>query len=265
MTLEEKLLAAKEILRNAAPVLVAYSGGVDSSTLLAIAVEAGGCRVEAAIADSPSLPRKSLENALRQAQDIGAKTRVLPTGELEISDYASNPPNRCYFCKKELFSKLEKLAKSEGFASIAYGENADDLAVDRPGHLAAQEFSVLAPLRMAGITKKEVRALAVRFGLSSAELPAQPCLSSRIPFGTRVTKTALERIEKAEEIVRSYGFRVVRVRHAESDAGPAAKVLVGSDETKELAAVGTAVCEKLKLLGFGRVELDPVGYQGFSG
>ena len=183
--------ALRSQLRAVAPLIVAYSGGVDSAFLLAEASDVLGSGVTGVIADSPSLPRKALSDALDLA----------------------NPNNRCYFCKAELFRTLEEIARERGIPSLAYGENADDMAQVRPGRQAAAEFRVFAPLRDAGLTKLEIRRLSAGLGLPTADRPAQPCLSSRIPHGTPVTRDALAMVEAAEEWVRSLGFRVFRVRH----------------------------------------------------
>jgi len=155
-----------------------------------------------AIADSPSLPRQALADAVALAKDLGAPLEVVPTAELENPDYASNPVNRCYFCKAELFTKLDRLAVERRFRAIAYGENADDMRQVRPGRQAATEFSVLAPLRDAELTKEEIPRAISRTRTPDGGSPAQPCLSSRIPHGTPVTVEALRMIEQAEAFVR---------------------------------------------------------------
>ena len=184
----------REILLTRAPLLIAYSGGVDSTLLLAVAHQSLGGQATGIIADSPSLPRASLAEALQVAKEIGISVEVVATTELDDPRYAENPMNRCYFCKAELFTQMDRVAAERGFAAIAYGENADDPAHLRPGSQAAAEFSVIAPLKEAGLTKADVRALSRLLGLPTADAPAQPCLSSRIPHGTRVTREALDRV-----------------------------------------------------------------------
>lgn len=252
-----------EILSDSAPLLVAYSGGVDSALLLARArALLGREAVTAAIADSPSLPRKALDDALALAGSLDARVVTLATAEMDNPDYSSNPPNRCYFCKAELFRRMDDFAADRGFAVLAYGENADDALTVRPGALAAREFHVLAPLRDAGLTKEEVRALSRRLALPTAEAPAQPCLSSRIPWGTPVTPEALERIERAEESVRAMGFRVFRVRHIAAEVGPPSALLqVAPDELPRLDSRRVAVVGAIRSAGFTSVAIDPDGYR----
>ena len=255
------------ILQKRAPLLVAYSGGVDSAFLLAASQQAlGSDRVLGVIADSPSLPRQALADALTLARDvIGASVEVVQTGEMEDPNYANNPINRCYFCKAELFTRLDGLAQTRGFAAIAYGENADDMQQVRPGRQAAAEFAVLAPLRDAGLTKAEIRALSRELGLPTADAPAQPCLSSRIPHGTPVTREALAMVEQGEAFVRSLGFRVFRVRHHQLEHAVAPLALVQIAPT-EMAAfeAGTHVELRrgLEAVGYAEVEIDPQGYRG---
>ncbi len=201
-----KLTQLEVLLRAHAPLLVAYSGGVDSTCLLAVAHRVLGDAVLGVIADSASLPRRALNEALSVAGSIGVRVKIIATKELEDERYTSNPWNRCYFCKAELFGRMISLARECGFSAIAYGENADDPAHLRPGSRAAAEFAVLAPLREAGLSKAEVRELSRLYGLPTADAPAQPCLSSRIPHGTAVTREVLRLVEQGEEVVRSSGI-----------------------------------------------------------
>lgn len=253
-------------LSDHAPVLLAYSGGVDSTTLLAIALQTPALPVRAVIADSPSLPRRALASARAEAQRLGADLRILPTREMDDPNYTANPPNRCYFCKAELFQRMEELARSEGFRGLAYGENADDAAWDRPGWQAAREFSVLAPLRSAGLGKAEIRTLARWWGLTSADAPAQPCLSSRLPTGVLVTPHALRMVEAGEESLAALGFRIFRVRYQrEKGSGePAALVVVAPAELDRLREKEIAVRDAMRRAGFVHVAFDPDGYRGPS-
>ncbi|MDX6766097.1 MAG: ATP-dependent sacrificial sulfur transferase LarE [Candidatus Methylacidiphilales bacterium] len=250
------------ILRLHAPLLVAYSGGVDSAFLLWRAVHVLGTSVSGALADSPSLKRSELEEATTFAREHGLPVRVVRTTEVEDPRYQANPLNRCYFCKHELFGQLHELAQKEGFRAVAYGENADDAGEFRPGQEAAREFAVLAPLRDAGLTKAEIRTLAREAGLGVADKPAQPCLASRIPTGLEVTPEKLRRVEAAESLVSRAGFRIVRVRHLDRSA----LVQVSPLETPRLLepALSSELRRSLLELGFDDVAFDPTGYQGAS-
>lgn len=261
----EKVTHLRTQLRAHAPLVIAYSGGVDSAYLLAEAHRTLGAQVLGVIADSPSLPRQALADALALAEKIGASVEVVRTDELANPDYATNPPNRCYFCKAELFTKLDALAAERGFRAIAYGENADDMTQVRPGRQAATEFSILGPLRDAGLTKAEIRALSRALDLPTADAPAQPCLSSRIPHGTPVTTEALGMIERGEAHVRSLGFRIFRVRHlAESPAAPRARVQIAPDEMPRLPQHRADLEAGLRAAGYAAVEIDPAGYRSTS-
>jgi uncharacterized protein len=259
--LQQKLERLKTILREAAPLAIAYSGGVDSAFLLAVAVETLGPDCLGVIADSPSLPRRALQEARDLAERIGARLEVIPTTEMTDPNYTTNPPNRCYFCKAELFTQLEKLAADRGLRAIAYGENADDARQVRPGRQAAAEFSVLAPLRAADLTKGEIRALSRAMQLPTADAPAQPCLSSRIPHGTPVTTAALALIERAEVAVRELGFRIFRVRHHVESAGPHARVEIAPEEMPALAGCADQLRAALRAVGYAQVTIDPRGYR----
>lgn len=264
-SLESKESQLRALLRARAPLLIAYSGGVDSTLLLAIAHETLGAECAGVIADSPSLPRASLDEALRISGARNIPVEVVATTELEDPRYAENPPNRCYFCKAELFTRMEEIAKDKGFTTIAYGENADDPANLRPGSQAAAEFSVIAPLKEAGLTKSDVRELSRKMNLPTADAPAQPCLSSRIPHGTRVTRDALDFVERGEAIVRQFGFRTFRVRYLPPDQSPlsrpGAKVQISIEEMNRIDPVRQTLVAALSASGFGRVEIDPEGLQ----
>ncbi|MEP6668227.1 MAG: ATP-dependent sacrificial sulfur transferase LarE [Chthoniobacter sp.] len=259
--MNEKLALLRAQLQQHAPLVIAYSGGVDSAYLLAEAHETLGSQVLGVIADSASLPRQALAEALAVAENIGARVEVVKTGELDNPDYASNPPNRCYFCKAELFTNLDALARDRGFRAIAYGENADDMKHDRPGRKAATEFAVLAPLRDAGLSKAEIRALSRELGLPTADAPAQPCLSSRIPWGTPVTAGALDMIERGEASVRALGFRVFRVRHIVKENEAVARVQIAPEEMSRLPAIERDLTTGLLAVGYAGVEIDPAGYR----
>lgn len=261
MSMHEKRRRLEEIIGEHTPMAIAYSGGVDSACLLAVAQRVAGEEILAVIADSPSLPRKALAEAVALARKLGARLEVVETAEMENPEYVENPLNRCYFCKAELFVNMDRLASERGFRSLAYGENADDPASLRPGSRAAAEFKVLAPLREAGLTKAEVRELSREFGLPTAEKPAQPCLSSRIPHGTPVTREALAAVEAAEDAVRELGFRVFRVRYIANGVVPSALVQVAPDEFARLEASRDQVIEAVRQGGFSSVQIDPKGYR----
>jgi pyridinium-3,5-biscarboxylic acid mononucleotide sulfurtransferase len=258
----EKLRELRTILSGTGPLLVAYSGGVDSTFLLAEAAGVLSDRALGVIADSPSLPRSTLAEALANAKSFGAQVEVISTSELDDSRYSSNPVNRCYFCKLELFTRMHRMAADRGFSTLAYGENADDAQQIRPGSGAAREFRVLAPLRVAGLTKAEIRQLSRERNLPTAEMPAQPCLSSRIPYGTAVTTNALRMIEQAEEYVRSRGFRIFRVRYLEEPGrSPVAKLQLDPMEMCHLPHLEAQIREALCAIGFRDLAIDPDGYQ----
>ena len=259
--LATKLGDLEKLLAGFPRLMVAYSGGVDSSLLLAVAGRVLGQNVLGVIADSPSLPRASLAMALTQARNLGLTVEVLATSEFEDPRYAANPPDRCYFCKSELFLRMDRLARERGYPVLAYGENADDPPAQRPGSLAAGQFAIRAPLREAGLGKADVREIARTLGLESADLPAQPCLSSRIPHGTRVTPGAVSLIERGEEALRDMGFRILRVRLVNAEP-PWALVQVAPEETEALLARRMEVLQRLKGAGFASVEIDPAGYRG---
>jgi len=256
-----KVERLQALLEEHSPLVIAYSGGVDSAYLLAAAHVALGDRVLGVIADSASLPRQALREALELAEQIGARVEVVPTEELQDDRYTSNPVNRCYFCKAELFTKLDTLARERKYAAIAYGENADDMRQPRPGRLAAEQFQVIAPLRDAGLTKAEIRELSREMGLPTADAPAQPCLSSRIPHGTPVTLEALGMIERGEALVRSLGFKVFRVRHVALEHETRARVLIAPEEMARIEPVNELLVSGLRAVGYDGVEIDPAGYR----
>lgn len=232
-------------------VAVAYSGGVDSSVLLHAAHRVLGERAAGVIADSPSLPRRELTEAVVLARSIGARLEVIGTREMDDERYRANAGDRCYFCKSALFSAMEPWAREQGFRALAFGEIVDDWSDVRPGARAAAEFGVVAPLSAAGFTKDDVRRYARDHGLPVAEKPSSACLASRLPVGTKVTPERLARIERSEETLRRAGYVVLRVR----DHGTTARVEVGADEWSRAQAERDALAASLAPEGFERVEL----------
>jgi uncharacterized protein len=268
----DKLEQLRALLRSYRSCLVAYSGGVDSVFLARVAHEELGERALAAIADSPSLPRRELEEALAIAREFHFPVRVVHTAEFENPDYLANPNNRCYFCKHELFEELAPLARAEHYAVIAYGENASDVGDFRPGAQAAKEFQVRAPLKEVGLTKAEIRELSAQLGLPTADKPQMACLSSRIPYGEPVTPEKLRMIEAAENVLKDLGFYDVRVRHHElksevrnpkSEACALARIEVGATELPKFLENGWSVrvAEALRAIGYAHVTVDLQGYR----
>jgi len=271
-----KLEQLKATLRLGGRTLVAYSGGVDSVFLAKVAHDALGDDALAVIADSPSLPRREFQEALDIARQVGFAVHVVNTHEMADANYASNPANRCYFCKTELFEELTRIAKREQWQTIVYGENASDLGDYRPGAAAAKEYKVRAPLKEVGLTKAEIRKLSKELGLPTADKPQMACLSSRIPYGEPVTEEALRMIEAAENVLRDAGFHDVRVRHhsmGNSNHGTAngklavARIEVGADEVARFLGEEQrgAVARAMKKIGYAYVTLDLEGYRRGSG
>jgi len=249
-----KLEQLRELIGSFGSCLVAYSGGVDSVFLARVARDVLGDKSLAVIADSPSLPRRELAEALEIAAQFQIPVRVVQTEEFNNPEYLANPANRCYFCKHELFTELEPLAKAEGFAVIAYGENASDVGDFRPGAKAASEFQVRAPLKEVGLTKAEIRELSSQLGLPTADKPQMACLSSRIPYGEPVTPEKLRMIEAAEGLLRDFGFYDVRVRHHE--LGPRSKAQ-GLESTNAVGKFGTLDEGLGTSMSLARIEVGP--------
>jgi len=260
--LEAKRSAIDTQLNGLGRLLVAYSGGVDSAFLAWAAYQALGDRMLAVIADSASLARTHLQDAIAFASEQGIPLEVIATEELDRPEYIRNDSSRCYHCKDELFTVMEGYRSAHGFDSIAYGVNVDDQGDFRPGQAAAKQHNVSAPLLEAGLTKQEIRELARAAGLRIWDKPASACLSSRIEYGRPVTREALSVVEQGEDALRILGFRQFRVRHH----GEIVRIEIAREElvralTPEMAAEFTRV---FKTLGFKFVTLDLEGFRSGS-
>jgi len=242
--------------------IVAYSGGVDSSVLLRVAHEVLGERALAVIGRSDSYASRELTLALDQAAAFGARVEIVTTGELADPAFRSNPANRCYHCKSELYRKLAAVAERDGFEVVLDGTILDDLGDWRPGRVAAGERGVRSPLAELGFRKSDVRAVARHYGLASHAKPASPCLASRIPYGTEITPEILHMVERGEELLRSLGFTELRVRHH----GAVARLEVPLAEIPRLLEPGVRqrVVEGLKALGYHHVAVDLEGFRSGS-
>jgi uncharacterized protein len=256
-TLEKKLRELEEIISPYESALVAFSGGVDSSLALAIAARAlPRGRVLAVTSNNETYLSSELDLARGFAASLGVEHLVVNTRELDDPNYASNPANRCYFCKSTLYSDLARIAAERGYSWVVDGANKDDEGDYRPGRTAAKELGVISPLSLAGMGKTEVREVARYLGLPSWDKPALACLSSRFPYGQEITPEKLAQVARAEEFLRSRGYRQVRVRHH----GEIARLEVGSEEMERAFGEREEISAELKATGFLYVTLDLVGY-----
>ncbi len=257
-----KLAELRSLLRNAAPLLVAYSGGVDSTFLLRVAAETVGRRVTALTVRSPASPSDELADATRIAAQLGVDHIIVDSDELEIPAYRSNPTDRCFHCKSNLFAICAAEARRRGIATIADGANLDDFGDYRPGLEAAAEHSVRHPLAEAGLSKKEIRALSQALGLPTWDKPASPCLSSRFPYGTPITHRRLRQVGAAEQVLKQLGFAVCRVRYhrevarIEVPVGDLPRLLAGTTRREVVRA--------LRAIGFRYIAVDLQGFRSGS-
>jgi uncharacterized protein len=258
----EKLEELKNILKKMGGLLVAYSGGVDSTFLLAMAKEVLDSGVVAAIARSSTYPERESLFAREMAQELKVRCLLIDSEELSIPEFINNSPDRCYYCKKTLFSKLQIIAHEESLQWIADGSNVDDDHDYRPGTRAVKEMGIRSPLKEVGLTKQEVRYLSREMGLSTWDKPSFACLASRISYGEEINPEKLKMVERAEEYLLSVGFQQVRVRHHQNIA----RIEVGEEEIRKFADIAARkqIIEKLKEIGYTYITLDLQGYRSGS-
>jgi len=248
-----------DLLASYGSAVVAFSGGVDSAYLAWAATEVLGAAALCVTADSPSYPEHHRQLALRLAREFGLHHEFIQTTEVERPEYRVNPVNRCYFCKQELYGALTALASARGLAVVVDGSNADDRSDYRPGRQAAREFGVRSPLDEADLTKTDIRELSRRAGLPTWDEPASACLSSRIPYHSEVTPEKLRMIERAEGVLREFGFRVCRVRHHDG----LARLEIGREELPRAfeREMHDRIVDALRAIGYREVTIDPRGYR----
>jgi len=257
MALNSKLEKLKEYLKNLESVVVAFSSGVDSTFLLKVAHDTLGENVIAVTAKSCSFPSRELNEAIEFCKTNNIKHIIIKSEELDIDGFKNNPPNRCYLCKKELFTKIQSIAKENGISNIIEGSNLDDEGDYRPGMQAIKELNIKSPLRELGFTKQEIRELSKELGLPTFEKPSFACLSSRFVYGETITEEKLKMVDKAEQFLLDLGFHQVRVRIHSNIA----RIEVEQNEMQKIMDNRNAIAHKLKELGFSYVTLDLLGYR----
>jgi uncharacterized protein len=259
LNVEEKLEQLKKTLREMGTVLIAYSGGVDSSFLAVTAHEVLGQNSLAVFASSPVAPPMEKEAAESLAHQFGLRFRIIESNEMANPDFVANPPERCYYCKRELFSELKPIALAEGLKWVADGTNADDLSDYRPGRKASAEAGIRSPLLEVGLTKAEIRQLSRAQGLPTWDRPASPCLASRIPYGIPVTAETLNKIAQGEKYLHNLGLRQVRLRHH----GDIARIELDQPDMAKIIKtdIRQGIIEHFKALGYKYVTLDLTGYR----
>jgi uncharacterized protein len=256
---QQKFNELKTVLKEMGSALVAFSGGVDSTFLVKVAQNILGDQILAVIASSESYPKSETQGALEIAKELGVPYMVIRTRELDNPDFANNPPDRCYHCKSELFSRLKAIAAEKGLSFVLDGSNVDDLGDYRPGLQACEELGIRSPLKEVRLGKSEIRMLSRHMNLPTWNKPSLACLASRFPYNSVIDKASLEQVAKAEEYLWSLGFSQVRVRHH----GPIARVEVDSEGVHRLLepTFRAKIVEKLKHLGYAYVTLDLAGYR----
>lgn len=254
---QQKIDKLQSILAEMESVVIAFSGGVDSTFLLKVAYDVLKDKALAVTATSSTYPSRELEEAKQLAGQIGAPHIIVPSEELDIEGFTQNPPNRCYYCKRELFTKLLQVAQEHGIKYVADGSNADDLKDHRPGMQAARELGVRSPLQEAGLRKDDIRQLSRVLGLPTWDKPSLACLSSRFPYGTVITRDKLARVEAAETFLRTLGFRQLRVRHHEHIA----RIEIPANDFLVIIQKADQIVAKFKELGYNYVTLDLEGYR----